>query len=71
MTAPFRDELRFKRIRVYSRDSRALLLWQATRSPYNIGSKGEDISTRAMMDYFKPLMSWLEERNKGRQIGWE
>src|SRR5438445_631832 len=23
---------------------------------------GEDISTRAMMDYFKPLMSWLEEQ---------
>jgi len=22
-----------------------------------------------MMDYFKPLMSWLEEQNKGRQIG--
>ena len=32
---------------------------------------GEDITTRAMMDYFKPLMSWLEEQNKGRQIGWE
>src|SRR5438477_10083725 len=32
---------------------------------------GEDISTRAMMDYFKPLMSWLEEQNKGHQIGWE
>jgi len=32
---------------------------------------GEDISTRAMMDYFKPLMSWLEEQNKDRQIGWE
>jgi peptidyl-dipeptidase A len=32
---------------------------------------GEDISTRAMMEYFKPLMSWLEEQNKGRQIGWQ
>src|SRR5436190_11155683 len=32
---------------------------------------GEDISTRAMMEYFKPLMSRLEEQNKGRQIGWE
>ena len=32
---------------------------------------GEDISTRAMMEYFKPLMSWLEEQNKGRQIGWD
>ena len=32
---------------------------------------GEDISTRAMMDYFKPQISWLEEQNKGRQIGWD
>ena len=32
---------------------------------------GEDISTRAMMEYFKPLMTWLEEQNKGRQIGWD
>ena len=32
---------------------------------------GEDISTRAMMEYFKPLMTWLEEQNKGRQTGWE
>jgi peptidyl-dipeptidase A len=31
---------------------------------------GEDLSTRAMMDYFKPLMAWLETQNKGRQIGW-
>ncbi|MEP7078253.1 MAG: M2 family metallopeptidase [Chthoniobacterales bacterium] len=32
---------------------------------------GEDLSTRAMVDYFKPLQSWLEEQNKGRPIGWE
>jgi hypothetical protein len=32
---------------------------------------GEDISTRAMMEYFKPLMTWLEQQNKSRQIGWE
>jgi peptidyl-dipeptidase A len=32
-------------------------------------ASGGDISTRAMMEYFKPLMSWLEEQNKGRQIG--
>ncbi|MEO7724304.1 MAG: M2 family metallopeptidase [Chthoniobacterales bacterium] len=32
---------------------------------------GEDISTRAMVDYFQPLMAWLEEQNKGRKIGWE
>src|SRR5256885_14395327 len=30
---------------------------------------GEDISTRAMMEYFKPLMSWLEEQHKGCQMG--
>ena len=32
---------------------------------------GEDLSTRAMVEYFKPLMAWLEEQNKGRKIGWE
>ncbi len=32
---------------------------------------GEDISTRAMAEYFKPLQSWLEEQNTGRPIGWE
>ena len=32
---------------------------------------GEDLSTRAMMAYFKPLMAWLEQENKGRQIGWD
>jgi peptidyl-dipeptidase A len=30
-----------------------------------------ELSTRAMMEYFKQLMSWLEEQNKGCQIGWE
>ena len=32
---------------------------------------GEDLSTRAMAEYFKPLMSWLEEQNRGRTIGWD
>jgi peptidyl-dipeptidase A len=32
---------------------------------------GEDLSTRAMAEYFKPLQAWLEEQNKGRQIGWD
>jgi peptidyl-dipeptidase A len=31
----------------------------------------KDISTRAMMECFKPPMSWLEEQNEGRQIGWD
>lgn len=32
---------------------------------------GEDLSTRAMVEYFKPLMAWLEKENAGRKIGWE
>jgi len=32
---------------------------------------GEELSTRAMLDYFKPLMKWLEEQNRGRKIGWD
>lgn len=32
---------------------------------------GEDLSTRAMLEYYKPLLRWLEEQNRGRQIGWE
>jgi peptidyl-dipeptidase A len=32
---------------------------------------GEDLSTRAMMEYFKPLMAWLEQQNQGRPIGWD
>jgi peptidyl-dipeptidase A len=32
---------------------------------------GEDLSTRAMVEYFKPLMTWLKEQNRGRQISWE
>jgi len=32
---------------------------------------GEDFSTRAMLEYYAPLMSWLVEQNKGRPVGWE
>lgn len=32
---------------------------------------GEDLSTRAMKEYFAPLMAWLEQQNTGRTIGWE
>ena len=32
---------------------------------------GEDLSTRAMLEYYQPLMTWLQEQNKGRPIGWE
>jgi peptidyl-dipeptidase A len=24
----------------------------------------------AIIDYFQPLMGWLEEQNRGRQCGW-
>ena len=32
---------------------------------------GEELSTRAMVEYFKPLMAWLQRQNQGRPIGWE
>ena len=32
---------------------------------------GEELSTRAMVEYFAPLQHWLEEQNRGREIGWE
>ena len=32
---------------------------------------GESLSTRAMMEYFRPLMAWLEKQNQGRPIGWD
>ncbi len=31
---------------------------------------GEDLSTRAMIEYYAPLLKWLEKENAGRQIGW-
>jgi peptidyl-dipeptidase A len=31
---------------------------------------GEELSTRAMVEYFQPLMRWLKEQNRGRTIGW-
>lgn len=32
---------------------------------------GEDLSTRALREYFEPLMRWLEKENAGREIGWD
>jgi peptidyl-dipeptidase A len=32
---------------------------------------GEELSTRAMLDYYQPLLGWLEAQNAGRGIGWE
>ncbi len=30
---------------------------------------GEDLSTEAMLEYFAPLMAWLQEQNAGREVG--
>lgn len=32
---------------------------------------GEELSTRAMVEYYRPLMAWLEKQNAGRTLGWE
>jgi peptidyl-dipeptidase A len=29
-----------------------------------------EMSGEAMIEYFRPLMAWLEEQNRGRQCGW-
>ncbi len=28
---------------------------------------GEDMSARAMLAYFQPLLEWLQEQNRGRE----
>lgn len=47
--------------------------WGATRDWRTIlrESTGEDLSTRAMLDYYQPLLEWLKKQNKGRKIGWQ
>lgn len=32
---------------------------------------GENLGTRAMLEYYRPLLAWLEEQNRGRAIGWD
>ena len=31
---------------------------------------GEELSARPMLEYFEPLMKWLQEQNQGRTVGW-
>ena len=31
---------------------------------------GEELSAKPMLEYFQPLMAWLQEQNKGRDVGW-
>lgn len=33
-------------------------------------STGEEVSTKAMLEYFEPLVEFLREENAGREIGW-
>jgi peptidyl-dipeptidase A len=30
-----------------------------------------EMDATAIIDYFAPLMAWLEEQNRGRQCGWQ
>jgi peptidyl-dipeptidase A len=32
---------------------------------------GEGISARPMMEYFAPLLAWLQRENQGRKVGWD
>jgi peptidyl-dipeptidase A len=31
---------------------------------------GEELSARGMLEYYQPLMKYLQEQNQGRQVGW-
>ncbi len=31
---------------------------------------GEELSAKAMLEYYQPLMKYLQEQNKGREVGW-
>ncbi len=46
--------------------------WGATRDWRTIlrESTGEDLSTRAMVEYYRPLYDWLVKQNRGRKVGW-
>lgn len=46
--------------------------WGATRDWRTIlrEATGEDLSTRAMLEYYQPLLEWLKKQNRGRKVGW-
>jgi peptidyl-dipeptidase A len=31
---------------------------------------GKELSARGMLEYYRPLMKYLQEQNRGRQVGW-
>ena len=51
---------------------RSILKQGATRPFSDIirEATGEPLSTRAMMEYFKPLDAWLDQQLKGKPVGW-
>ena len=34
------------------------------------GSFSREISAEPMVEYFRPLLGWLREQNRGRRCGW-
>lgn len=36
-----------------------------------VEATGEEVSTRAMLEYFEPLVDYLQAQNAGREIGWQ
>ena len=50
------------------------ILWQGDTRGWGTvlrEATGEELSTRAMVEYYRPLMTWLEKQNKGRSLGWQ
>ena len=41
--------------------------WQDTLEEF---TGGREMNASAIIDYFQPLMAWLEEQNQGRTCGW-
>ncbi len=41
--------------------------WQDTMEEF---TGGREMDASAIIDYFEPLMAWLEEQNQGRTCGW-
>jgi peptidyl-dipeptidase A len=31
---------------------------------------GEEVSAKPMLEFFQPLMAWLQKQNRGREVGW-
>ena len=51
---------------------RSILSLGATRPWRDVikQATGEPLSTRAVIEYFRPLDAWLDDKLKGKAIGW-